>query len=62
LQEAEREKRRMAREFEGLRGKLAEKEMGVKGEIERVWGEWEDRCNELEQAKLHAEFKLEESD
>lgn len=52
----------MAREFEGLRGKLAEKEMGVKGEIERVWGEWEDRCNELEQAKLHAEFKLEESD
>lgn len=44
----ERDKRKVVKDFEMLKEQLREKEKGVRGEIEKVWTEWEDRCNEME--------------
>ena len=48
------------RDFDLLKGQLREKEQGVKSEIERVWAEWEDRCQELEAENKQLEFRLSE--
>ena len=48
IKEYEREKKKLIKDFEGMKDMLRDKEKGVKTEIEKVWSEWEDRCHELE--------------
>ena len=43
-----------------LKDQLREKEKGVRGEIEKVWTEWEDRCNDIEDSNKQLEFKISE--
>ena len=62
LKDAERDKKRIQRDFENLKQQLLQKEQGVKTEIERVWSDWEDRCTELDDLKQQAEFRLNESE
>ena len=31
-----------------MRNELVDKEKGVKSEIEKVWSDWEERCQDLE--------------
>lgn len=62
VKDVEREKKRVMREFEGLKRELLEKEQGVKKEIERVWGEWEERCAEVEDSKVQAEYRVAEGE
>lgn len=31
-----------------MRNELRDKEKGVKNEIAKVWGEWEEKCHDLE--------------
>jgi hypothetical protein len=62
LKDAERDKKRVQRDFESLKSQLLLKEQGVKSELERVWADWEERCGELEGEKRDLEYRLGEAE
>ena len=43
VKDLEREKKRVIKDFEQMKELLREKEKGVKSEIEKIWGDWEER-------------------
>lgn len=45
-----------------MKQQLLKKEQGVKGEIERVWADWEDKCGELDDLRMQAEFRAQEAE
>lgn len=54
----ERDKDRLAKELQSIKTSLKLKEISVKQDIEKVWNEWQDKYDAIEQENNEIKLRL----